>query len=403
MVIKMNRILLVCIALGLAVSACADVATDDTKQPASMPGQLDGAGKGDWRTNFYTDFRGEVRTDDTRFDTYDPARGNYYQGYTVALEAGDTVDLRVGAVSRGFDAVMGVYGPQRPSGQWGGLIAANDDSPEGGTLNSYVRLEVEFTGNYLVLVREYNWNVGDLFVQVGCVAGACEDVCQPVLCDLYCEFGNQIDTDGCEVCACNAAASCQWVTPPANVRCAGIQTFAQNPDDNTCCEYPSPCNVPAEWETFSTAAACQGLAAEGEACSMYVTQCADGLVCEFQCPDGSNDPNCNLGINPSGFCAQPSVCQEGDTRPSDDGCNTCSCSGGQWLCTERACIQECTTDADCMETGCSGQLCRPQATISTCEYRPEYACYNAPTTNCGCNNGMCGWSQTAALAACLNN
>ncbi len=384
------------------LGACSDV-TDTSKTPAEMPGQLTDE-KGDWRTSFYTDFRGEVLVDDTLYDEYLPSRGNYYQGYTLELEAGDVVDIRVGAaLSRGFDAVTGVYGPQRPSGNWGNLVASNDDSPEGGTLNSYINFEADKTGTYLILVRDYNWSFGEFFLQVGCVSGSCEDICQPVLCALYCEFGNQIDENGCSVCACNPAPSCQWVTPPANVRCAGIQTFAKNPGDDTCCEYPSPCNVPDGWETFESEAACEGLATEGEACSLYGTQCADGLECAFECPYPTNDPaNCNYGFNPNGTCQQPAVCVEGDTQPAEDGCNTCTCSGGQWACTEIACLpSECTTDADCIETGCSGQVCAPQAVITTCEFRPEYACYNEPTTSCGCNNGQCGWAQTADLAACL--
>ncbi|MBP8810006.1 MAG: hypothetical protein KBG48_14040 [Kofleriaceae bacterium] len=55
----------------------------------------------------------------------------------------------------------------------------------------------------------------------------------------------------------------------------------------------------------------------------------------------------------------------------------------------------------CFVGGCSGQLCsdRPGA-ISTCEYRPEYACYQDAV----CEEqigGECGWTETDALAACL--
>jgi hypothetical protein len=32
-----------------------------------------------------------------------------------------------------------------------------------------------------------------------CVASACD----PVVCDLFCEFGFQTDEQGCEICACN--------------------------------------------------------------------------------------------------------------------------------------------------------------------------------------------------------
>lgn len=63
---------------------------------------------------------------------------------------------------------------------------------------------------------------------------------------------------------------------------------------------------------------------------------------------------------------------------------------------------ECVTDADCIITGCSGQVCASQPVITTCEWREEYACYHDPNiTTCGCNMGICGWAQTPELALCL--
>lgn len=57
----------------------------------------------------------------------------------------------------------------------------------------------------------------------------------------------------------------------------------------------------------------------------------------------------------------------------------------------------------CYVGGCSGQLCSDQpGAISTCEYRPEYACYQTAV----CEEqveGNCGWTETAELDACLAN
>ena len=60
------------------------------------------------------------------------------------------------------------------------------------------------------------------------------------------------------------------------------------------------------------------------------------------------------------------------------------------------------TDATngCVITGCSGQICADQEMATTCEFRPEYACYE----NAVCERqagGECGWTQTAELIACL--
>lgn len=34
----------------------------------------------------------------------------------------------------------------------------------------------------------------------------------------------------------------------------------------------------------------------------------------------------------------PETCKDGESRPSEDGCNTCICNQGSWGCTEVACI-----------------------------------------------------------------
>ena len=54
----------------------------------------------------------------------------------------------------------------------------------------------------------------------------------------------------------------------------------------------------------------------------------------------------------------------------------------------------------CQIGGCSAQLCAEAAGISTCEFRPEYECYQV-WGECGpLPGGGCGWSGPE-LAACL--
>jgi hypothetical protein len=59
------------------------------------------------------------------------------------------------------------------------------------------------------------------------------------------------------------------------------------------------------------------------------------------------------------------------------------------------------TDAKtCYIGGCAGQLCGDQpGVISTCIYRPEFACYASATCEAQAD-GNCGWTQTPELAAC---
>ena len=61
------------------------------------------------------------------------------------------------------------------------------------------------------------------------------------------------------------------------------------------------------------------------------------------------------------------------------------------------CVPE---QAPCVKTGCSGHVCSDHDVITTCEFRPEYACYQQATCERQ-GNGQCGWTQTPALTACL--
>lgn len=54
----------------------------------------------------------------------------------------------------------------------------------------------------------------------------------------------------------------------------------------------------------------------------------------------------------------------------------------------------------CMITGCSGQICGENDVITTCEYRPKYACYKSAICERQ-DNGQCGWTLTAAVGRCL--
>ena len=54
----------------------------------------------------------------------------------------------------------------------------------------------------------------------------------------------------------------------------------------------------------------------------------------------------------------------------------------------------------CFKTGCSSQVCSDRDVITTCEFRPEYACYQKAICERQ-RNGECGFTQTAELTACL--
>src|SRR5688572_12753746 len=57
---------------------------------------------------------------------------------------------------------------------------------------------------------------------------------------------------------------------------------------------------------------------------------------------------------------------------------------------------------ECKPTGCSGAVCSDQDVVTTCEFKPEYACYRDATCTRQAD-GQCGWTPTPELDACLKN
>jgi hypothetical protein len=56
----------------------------------------------------------------------------------------------------------------------------------------------------------------------------------------------------------------------------------------------------------------------------------------------------------------------------------------------------------CRKSGCSGNICSDKVLGSTCEWRPEYACYREQ--NCVRNkNGRCTWDKPSTLERCLRS
>lgn len=89
-------------------------------------------------------------------DTANPTRS-----VSVDLAEGDIVVANTYAVSPGLDTTLELRGPS------GGIIAQNDDSRAGGTLNSQIILQISESGRYEVVVGSYSGaEVGDVLVSV---------------------------------------------------------------------------------------------------------------------------------------------------------------------------------------------------------------------------------------------
>ncbi len=54
----------------------------------------------------------------------------------------------------------------------------------------------------------------------------------------------------------------------------------------------------------------------------------------------------------------------------------------------------------CQVSGCSAQVCAAQPVLTSCEWRPQYACYDGERCE-DQGNGVCAWTLSEDLARCL--
>ncbi|HKY30261.1 MAG TPA: DUF6748 domain-containing protein [Pyrinomonadaceae bacterium] len=64
--------------------------------------------------------------------------------------------------------------------------------------------------------------------------------------------------------------------------------------------------------------------------------------------------------------------------------------------------QKQASNKPCMKTGCSSQVCADENVITTCEWRPEYECYQKAKCERQAD-GKCGFTRTPELLACLKS
>jgi eight-cysteine-cluster-containing protein len=232
------------------------------------------------------------------------------------------------------------------------------------------------------------------------------------------------------ICA-EPAADCAGMTPP--VDCAGKWTcdalaecawVCDDPDPGELCDSDLDC---AKGDTCICKADC-GPAPIGPTppvpCLMVCKcvpdepapfcftneDCAKGEVCICGGATTSAVPN--------GLIAADCTCQAGDPPPpplgdcmSDAECGAGEkCSADQCLACESCpmcavCCGQCvpdTTNAKCFVGGCSGQVCsNDPGVITTCEWKPQYACFKL--TQCGAfgPGGTCAWESNPEFEECL--
>ncbi len=117
------------------------------------------------------------------------------------------------------------------------------------------------------------------------------------------------------------------------------------------------------------------------------------------------------GVCPSGSCVpdggQP-PCKEGETRSPDNGCNTCTCTGGGWACTSvfcppPVCVDGATKPAGdgCNSCTCSGGAW--ECTLLGCVDPTQPACAAGDTKKNpnGCLDCTCAGGQWQCIPGCI--
>lgn len=111
------------------------------------------------------------------------------------------------------------------------------------------------------------------------------------------------------------------------------------------------------------------------------------------CGGGSEEDDATGSTGGSAGGDGSDSCTEGDTKPADDGCNTCSCSDGGWACTEIGCLPDGTGGADAGTGGADAGTGGSDAGTGGSD--AGIGCKDGETKDVDCNTCRCGGGQWA--------
>jgi hypothetical protein len=98
-------------------------------------------------------------------------------------------------------------------------------------------------------------------------------------------------------------------------------------------------------------------------------------------------------------------CEDGETKPSEDGCNTCTCTDGAWLCTQSPCPEPACEPGDGSNDGCNTCTCTAEGIWACTDLICEPLCMDGNVMTESCNTCTCvdgNWAcdESACIAFC---
>lgn len=160
----------------------------------------------------------------------------------------------------------------------------------------------------------------------------------------------------------------------------------EDPLDKTSCEVDTDC-------------ICDGIDADTGNCFLGNKEYyAEHVDKKSQCADFCSGIAGNLVVRcVNNECTQTFECLADAECGEGESCKTNRCV------SDKPKDVECTKNSDCIRGGCSGTICqsaKKPPILTTCEFLPEYSCYQ--DISCGCVDNKCAWQETPSFKECVD-
>jgi hypothetical protein len=279
------------------------------------------ADKADAISNRLAVILGPIAFGETKADT--TGTRALFHAYTIKAKRGDRIELRAAASKR---SRILLYGPKNRGGRWGSPIKQVTLSYGGGRLPYVGKIATALPGDgeYLVAIGSYTRGVS-YELSLSCEAGSCAKK--------FCAEYEAADENGVTAERFYAFNVHSYEEGKAILGAQNGLIVNEAIRDGSCTDQGTIC-------ALYYAPVCGEVATTGAGRSTYGNLCAlKAAIRQAAGATGQSKGAWDVGACKVTCTYGGATYNEGDSFPSTDGCNTCSCTtGGQVACTERACL-----------------------------------------------------------------